>query len=174
MTDKQAKHFYWPTWNRCCRANGWTSKQTLRDGRSENQGLSEWHAKVWSTAEVLAAKEHVGVSLDHLRKACHVLALGAPVSSKKLSSTAVNRVVSLFKVLTDPENLSAVMEWMNPENTQRRVLISKIKAHCHEAYIRHISGDVFGTSNWEGLNAVQLLGLARKLGARTHGYQEAV
>lgn len=174
MTEAQSKRFYFPAWNRCAATNGWVSVRSIRDNREANAARSEWHGRVWKAAEELAERGRCTVDARVLRLACHVVALGSPVSSKKLTTTALNRAVALFRLLTDPECLAYIIEFQDPCITRSRVLIKKIQAQCPEAYVRHVSQDLFGRPDWQGLKADQLLGLARKLAARTDRYHAVI
>ena len=73
--------------------------------------------KVLTTAEVLAHGHHRSVTADDLRRGCNVVATGK-ISSGDLDNKQTNRVVALFKLLTDPDDLDAVMNWLHPENAR--------------------------------------------------------
>lgn len=142
MTEAQQRSFYFPAWNRCTRANDWrmergrlVGKRAASHGGPETSALYE---RVWIAAEELARRQARSVTAEDLRHACHVVALGRDKSSKELRNAEVDRVVGLFRVLQDPDDLDALLDWLHPENGERKRLVAAIKAAAPHAYIDRI------------------------------------
>lgn len=182
MTERQLKFFYFPAWGRCADANDWRmEKGRMRAERSTDRGTgatADLFAKVWSVAEQLAGAEHRAVKPDDLRRGCHVVAIQRNKSSKDLTNNEVERVVALFRVLTDPDNLDFVMDWEHPDRATQRNLVAAIKRKAEEAYICKIAGDKFRGQfeypYWEDLKIWQLRQLAVTLNERAKKWSEPV
>ena len=54
------------------------------------------------------------------------------IKSGELDNKQTNRVVALFKLLTDPDDLDAVMNWLHPENAERGSFVAFLKKRAHE------------------------------------------
>src|SRR5262245_14240736 len=94
MTAKQRKFFYFPAWHACAHANDWhvVRGRLLPTARREDPDAAEM-ARVWTLASEAAAKAHGGITEDHIRHACHIVALGVDKSANDLKNKEVNRVV---------------------------------------------------------------------------------
>ena len=156
MTDAQKYKFYFPAWNRCARNNFWTMTKGRLNAEPQENPLIPELAAVWTYALQIARDEHRGVVPDDLRHACHIVAIGRDKSSEKLTNREVNRVVELFDMLADPDDVTARMRWENPELAEKQGLIKSIKEKAPEDYIRKISEDKFGTMSWEDLDVHKL------------------
>lgn len=156
MTKAQSKGLYWPRWNRCWKAN-WRSVEGLVVPNPDRVLCAELTA-VESAAHQLAVADHRAVCVDDLRKGCHVVAVGRPRSSKALTNAELTRVVSLFNLLAEPEDLSAVVAWQHPEIEARKRVVTLIE-RVPEAYVRAVSR----TSDWRDLPERDLLNLLRTL-----------
>lgn len=167
MTEKQKFKFYFPAWNRCARANNWIMKKgrLVAEEPSPDITLPE-RAQVWTYARQLAALEHRGITPNDFRHACHIVALKRDKSSAQLDTREVNRVVALFDLLADPHDLQARMNWENPENKERASLIARLKKLAPEAYIIHLTTDLWDTKAWQDLQQWQLVKLVRLLQTR--------
>lgn len=169
MTTAQKFKFYFPAWGECCRANGWR----MEHGRL--QGLEEGHVQernaVLRFARQLAAREHRGPVMDDLRHAAHMVALGRDKSSADLTNAEVDRVVTLFRLLTDPDDLAARMAWDHPEEEQRAGYVRYLRTLAPEAVLRAIARSTWGTPDWEDRDVSGLRWLVRTLkdrAARKH------
>ena len=171
MTDNQQRRFYFPAWNGCAVANGWVMvKGRLRadignlkpEVQSWPEPAREMGLKVLVTAEQVASQQHRAVVADDLRHACNYVAAGK-LSSGDLDNKQTNRVVALFNLLADPEDLDAVMNWLHPENAERGSFVSFLRRKAHEATLRAISNEAFQTKNWEELPIEKLRWLAKEL-----------
>lgn len=141
MTERQQKRFYFPNWNAAFNAN-WRREKS-RVLAVENRIESEWVRKVETLAQQLALQQHRAPVADDLRHACHVVAISRDKSSHDLSNAELDRVVTLFKLLANPDDLDAVMSWQHPENAERKRLVYAIKTAAPHAYIDDICRDMF-------------------------------
>jgi hypothetical protein len=171
MTDNQRKRFYFPEWSASARARGWTSKFPVHQALFSPDIAwpasplgRELIAKVYATAQQLALR-HIA-PLDALRHACHIVALGKNKSSKDLDNDDTQRVVDLFRVLRDPDNLKFVAHWLDPNLSKKENLIAAVKHKAPVAYWSKIAGDKFGTSHLEDLTIYQLNQLCFTLNQR--------
>jgi hypothetical protein len=169
MTTAQAYRFYFPAWSACVKANAWH----MEDGRLVGNGLSDQPStindqlpKVLTFARQIAQAQHRGPMVDDLRHACHIVALGRDKSSKVLNNAELDRVVALFKLLADPEDLSAIMAWENPVEADVKRVKWFITNTAPSAYVAAIARDKFGTSDWESLDLKQMRFLAMTLANR--------
>lgn len=176
MTKAQQRRFYFPIWNACAATNHWVMVRGRLVADLAQQcgaeGALRWSEparaemlKVITLAYDLAAATHCAVTADHLRHACNLAAAGVE-SSLRLDNKQINRVVTLFKLLKDPEDLDAVMDWLNPENADRRSCLSFLKKKAPEGTIIAISKNAFGTIFWEDLELSKLRWLAKQLKGR--------
>ncbi|MBN8246223.1 MAG: hypothetical protein J0L84_02125 [Verrucomicrobia bacterium] len=169
MTQAQQRRFYFPAWNAAVKAR-WVRDQGAmlpRPGAVPN----EFADQVMGIAEFRARKRQAVVNAEDLRHACHVLALGRDLSSYDLSNWQTDKVVALFELLVDKENISARMRWDSPDlDAARRLEWSIARVGFPEAYIASISLGKFGTRAWKSLNAPQLrqllVTLKNRAGAR--------
>ncbi len=179
MSPNQKAHFYFPAWNNCCRANAWkvqggfatVDEARLSDESRKILAFARQRAMMRDGAVLLEAQP---VRLDDLRHAAHILALGRDKSSDKLTNAEVDRVVCLFKLLADPDDLGARLAWdayqrgEDPGETKR---LEYFIRQTPEAYVRHISADKFGTREWENLTQIQKRDLAKTLSQRNRTKQ---
>lgn len=174
MTENQSKYFYFPKWNACAGANQWimVRSRLLADLTQQRSAFKLWPEPaggvaccVLNMAEQLAEREHRAVKAEDLRHACNFHA-GGTKSSKDLKNKAVTRVVTLFRLLSDPWDLEAVMDWLNPDNQDRRAFIAWLKRTEHEAAIIAISINAFQTRDWEALKDDQLRWLCKQIKSR--------
>ena len=170
MTEAQQRRFYFPAWNDCAVANGWIMKK----GRIQNPGdrsqYETWSEparslalKVITIAEQLAGRDHSAVVPDHLRHGCNFVASeGRTIRSADLTNKETNRAVNLFRLLRDPDDLEAVMNWENPDNADRQSYVVFLKKQFNEATIIAISRNAFGTAHWEELPIEKLRWIAKQ------------
>jgi hypothetical protein len=180
MTLAQQRRFYFPHWNACAAANDWimVRGRLLADLAQQRgaEGALRWpepalelYVKVIVTAEHLALQDHCAVTDDHLRHACNLVATGIE-SSVNLDNKQTNRVVVLFRLLKDPDDLDAVMDWLNPANADRRSFVAFLKKKAPEGIIIAICKNAFGTIFWEDLEIAKLRWLAKQLKDRTDSF----
>jgi hypothetical protein len=172
MTEAQKFKFYFPAWNRCVRANGWFT----RDGAAvvDEARLNEEGRKVLAIARQrsLATRHSPLATLDDLRHAAHIVALGHDKSSEHLTNAEVDRVVCLFNLLANPNNLSAITQWgayqrgENPGALKRQNYF--IHSRAPDAVLRKLTYDLTSgrTRDPEALDDNERANLARLLAQR--------
>lgn len=162
MTEAQARRFYFPAWNRAFAARWVRDRGTvLPRPEAPANALGD---QVQAAADARAGRYRRNATADDLRHACHVIALGRDLSSHDLTNAQVDRVVALFDLLADPDNLAARMRWDSPaEDARRRMEWSVRHSGFPEAYIRHVSRGKFSTGDWESLADWQLRQLVMTL-----------
>jgi hypothetical protein len=111
---------YWRQWGRVTRTNHWHADCTAltlpgsrargRCPRFRGADHSQWHRGVFGCAELLARQAGRAISADDLRKGCHVYAFGSVTSSKHLDNEQFDRLLNVFSLLIDSDNLVAVAE----------------------------------------------------------------
>lgn len=175
MTQRQHKHFYLPAWIRCSKANGWRMAKgrlavsnPLQPEISSSARLAPPETlpellQVWDAAGQIAARWHSGINVEHLRHACHVVAIGRGKSSLDLTNSEVNLIVALMDVLADPLDLSARRRWEFPEEVSREDTIAHCRRLAPEGYIRAIAGRMFDVRELDDLTLGQAQSVRRKL-----------
>lgn len=152
MTITQRIKFYLPAWKRALDAN-W------RKGPGGIEiipglGPNEWRDKVAGAAAQVAAKENRPPTAEDLRHAGVYVATGK-WSSRSLANRDTNKLVALCKLLENPEDLSALVLFQNPQNSDRAALIARIEK-VPAAYVAHICRSKFKREHWRTLNDAQL------------------
>lgn len=152
MTDRQKFRFYFPAWNACVKANGWRKVK----GRLvlEHSHQTEEMARVLIFGQQRAKMARRGLTVDDLRHGAHLLALGQDKSSEDLTNAEVDRVVTLFHLLTEPDNLTSRLAWDAYTRGEDPGAVKRVEyfiRRCPEAYVRAVSADKFGTRAWENL-----------------------
>ena len=118
MSPAQAQ-LYWRAYAAAARAQGWASVDGIERARQARELGAVWVspdldqvlAAVWRIAGQLAADGGGNTDANALRHACHVVAIGHGVSSKKLSNADFDSVLTLFRLLADPNRLANVIAW---------------------------------------------------------------
>ena len=152
LSPQQLKGLYFPAWNAAFKANWRVEKGMIYSWRVPMNGYA---TEIEAIARSIF-KLGQGVEPEHLRKACHAAAIGRSCSSKLLTNPELDRVLVLFKLLEDPEDLDAIMRCQNPGEANPDRLINGIAKLMPEPYIVAVSKARFGTKNWRGLNTDQL------------------
>lgn len=172
MNEAQAKRLYFPAWNRAFAANWYHDRGTAvrRQGR-----FCQELDQVEAVAAERARQRSCRVTANELRHACHLVALGLDKSSLDLSNRELDQVLALFRVLADPDDLSARIALDHPEKDARRRLEWAVR-NCGlpEAYVRTVCSSKFGTHNWRGLDDLPLRQLMVTLKCRAKARREAV
>lgn len=184
MTEAQQKRFYFPAWNKCAWSKGWVMEKgrLLANMVDHRARFGAWPEpartaglQVLDYAEQLARQEHRGVTAADLRHGCNLVAsAGRKSSSEDLDNRETNRVVSLFRLLQEPEDLDAIMLWLNPDESDRKGLASFIRKQAPEATLVAISKRAFGTIFWEDLQHGQLKWLLRQVKGRQRAWGKPV
>jgi hypothetical protein len=175
MTDSQKYGFYLPVWRRVQAARGWARKPLDLDEekfRMWPDPAGPLALKVLLFAKQTALQEDRNVAAEDLRRACTLVATSAldikaaTISSKHLDNKQVNHLVTLFRLLIDPDDLKAVTDWMHPESVQLRGLVETLRKMAPEGTLRAIFHNVYHTKNWEDGNRQQLIWMIRELKGR--------
>jgi hypothetical protein len=151
---------WWSAGVSVCAANGWRmEKGRLVESAAASRARSRFHERTWDIAERLAREDHRAVTVNDLRHACYLAAAGKQ-SHLQLSNKEFNRVLSWWKVLADPDDLDAMMEWDSPEIAERRGLVQMIRRNSDPGYAEEISQRKHRTEFWEDLPIADLRKLA--------------
>lgn len=135
--------------------------------------IREWaHGQVgdlvWGYAAAAARQLARGIVADDLRYACHKVALGQVVSSKRLTNSQLDRVLAVFRHMADPDDIAAVMDMQNPDLAARRRLEWAVNGFgLGDAYVQKVCSAKFGTVNWKALDTRQLSDLVKTLSQRS-------
>jgi len=169
MTEKQAT-YYWRLWSRVCHVNDWRFLKG-RVAPDAQRDTSKHHVAVWQCAETRARQNHRSVTADDLRHGCHIHAIGRDKGHIDLEPRReCSRVFTLFKLLIEPNDLDAIMNWEDPGRDERRVLIVGIKRMAPFAYIDQVCKgkfpDDYTSPFWEDLEIGQLRQLRVTLESR--------
>jgi hypothetical protein len=174
---------HWRSWRACQQANDWVEVDgRLSADAQATAGLSIQHKLVWRQAQELAVQQHAGIRADDLRHACYLVATTAmpgasanrkPVDSMTaLDNVTFSRVLVLWKLLIDPDDIGAGMDWEHPENSQRQAYLKGIPKIAPDAVVRAIAANAFGTRLWEDLELQQLRWLLRTLREKQKSYNQ--
>jgi hypothetical protein len=178
MTELQQRRFYFPAWRECSIANGWIMARgrLQADLAAQRAEYATWpepalglYLKVITVAEQLALSSHRAIVPDDLRHACNIVATGRQ-NSGSLDNKQTNRVVNLFRLLRDPDDLDAVMNWENPENADRKSFVAFLKKRFNEAALIAISRNAFDTSDWDSLDIAKLRWICKQGKGRTDSF----
>lgn len=172
MTRNAQIKFYFPHWQDACDANQWHMARgrftATRDPKFGHAETNRLYNQVWDAAETIARQQARALVADDLRHACHIVALGKDYSSHQLTVAQTNRVVRLFDILKDPDNIAAVNAYLHPELDVRRDLVRWIRNLAPEAYILELAQmfSAFQYPFWEDLPEDNLRSLARLIRKR--------
>lgn len=155
MTLAQQRRLYFPAWNAAWRQNWRKDRGTaVLLVAPRNPDLA---AEIDRMARDLAARRQATTSDRDVRYACHLRALGATTPSQDLRNSDIDRVLCLFRLLEDPDDIDAVIAWDDPAlDARRRLEYGVSHTGFPEAYVRTVSSSKFGTSEWRNLTDAQL------------------
>lgn len=88
------------------------------------------------------------------RHACHVRALGHDKSHLDFSNKDFDAVLSVFRSISEPDNLQAQLRQLDQERQRRIYAI--VKTGFSDIYICKVCRDKFGTEAWRDLPEDQL------------------
>lgn len=145
MTKLQANRIYWPAWSRAAAVHGWR----MSGGRLAGQRREDWGAgdttalygAIWNRAERTATAAHRAPQPDDFRHAIHWAALARDKSSKHLTSEDLDRVAAALRLLADPEDLAAMLEWLDPMKARHRRMKWFLAHRCRPDYLAAIRTD---------------------------------
>jgi len=160
MTRRQLLRLYWPAWNRAARAQGWrlvrgrlaAPPRTLWGGPVTTSLLAE----IWRLAELRARASHRAPTPDDLRHATHIAALGYDRSSRELLDLELDRVLAAFRLLADPDDLEAMIQWQDRRAGERRRREWWLRHRIPPHYLREIMKDVYGHADLSRLDHDEL------------------
>ncbi len=167
MLTKPQQNFYWRLWRDCQEANYWRVEKGRLHIQPER--LTAQGREVYAHAQERARQAHRAVTADDLRHGCHIAAVGHDCSLKDLTNQHFDRLIQIMKLVIDGEDLDAAERLVNPEIGQRERLRGGIARMAPDEFVRHISGDRFGTRLWEDLEVEQLQELRRILAHTRYG-----
>lgn len=128
MTDKQRIRKYFPAWHAACRAQGW-NEQLFAAHLKPTYGAGEVarvYLEIIKHATQIAQSNWQPLDRDDLRMACTIVATGKAISSKLLDNRQLDRVLALFALLRDPNDLSAISAWLSGDKGERLRLVRSI------------------------------------------------
>lgn len=174
MTTDQRRKFYGPAWRPAFAACWLADRGTIlaRPGRPSalpDSGLPR-PEDVEAIAALFAAREGRALKEHDLRRACRLLALGRDVpDGNTLGNTdEVERVVTCFALLADPERLDAIQDWQDPARAaSRRIIRGLERCGVPEAMLRAWCAHFHaGEHEWRSLDGAKLKGFSRYVWGR--------
>ena len=166
LSAAQIQH-YGKRWGAVCKANDWRMQRgRLHPNGRASAGRSPLHGETFALAEQHARANSRAVTVEDLRRAAGARITGRFQSAKTLANAQFTRLLTLFKLLIDPDDLGAMLGWLDPERDRARYLESFIRAAAPEAYTRAICEDRFKTGDWRQLGPSDLTWLANTLRKR--------
>lgn len=162
MSPKQKFNLYLPAWAAVVSRHGWRMDRATH--RLVGQRADAWggpettriYARTWQHADLLARRTARGVRPDDLRHGVHVAALARDLSSTRLDNAQLDRVLLAFRLLTDPDDLTAMEHWLHPELREADRRTWWLRQMCHPVYVARVAADMFGVSDWTTLDAHRL------------------
>lgn len=127
--------------------------------RTDRPVYSPTREQVLEAARGLAMRsDDSRLTPDVIRLACHVVAIGEPVSSKRLTAPQMDRVVAVFDLLSGRNELAAQMRVDSSKGSpdRTRLLFAIGQVGLDDAYKAAICRDRFGSASWTGLEVPQL------------------
>ncbi len=167
MTTRQQRFLYFPAWRRALAA-GWAKRDGVLFPRPALQPAQrDLVEQIHTQASSHVARQYRGVDADDLRHAAHVVAIGRDKSSAQLTNAETDRVLALCRVIANPDDIQAILDWENRSGPDRRRLLWVIEhGPAPEAYVQTVANGKFGTADLRKLSTPQLLMLATTLSAR--------
>lgn len=188
-------------WAKVCHSNDWRMEKGRLAADAAKSDFSQWHEKVWAFAQLIARQEGRAVKVDDLRKGCYMLALGKDKSLTKFENKDLDRVLPVFRLMIDPDDLDAVQKHLAfqahdaakkererckrmgipdeapelPDDPGERLrLVNSIKARAPEAFILKISKERFHTIYWEEMEMADMRRLNWMINERRGRYYAPV
>lgn len=171
MTEKQT-HLYLRFWRDAVAANYWHTAKGA--AVIDPDRLTEMGRNVVAMARAMALADARPCKLEDLRHACHVIALGRDKSSKDLNNSELDRVLAVIRLVTDAEDIDALIALDHPEIGVEKRINWAIEHAAPDAYVRQLSGDKYGSRQWENLHLDQKHQLLMTLKSRGRSRQERV
>jgi hypothetical protein len=145
----------------------------MRQGRlqGEREALNSEARCVFAAAQRLAGQQHRAVTLDDLRHGLHLVAIGKARSHKDFSNADFSKYLNTAKLVIDETNLGAAIKAANPELIERENIEWQLRHRCYEAYVRGVSSDIYGSTQYELLETWQLKALYQTLRGRAKAWK---
>lgn len=164
MTAKQQRALYFPAWGKAAANHGWHKRGAAHRVAFFGSApeLNDLYQRIWNIAEERAGTHDShrflppAPATEDFRHACHIVALGVDKSSTQLTNAETDRILALFKLLADPDDLSATLAWNNPDEEKRKRMLWWINNNCVESYVVEVCRQKFQTDDLESLNFKQL------------------
>jgi len=172
--SQSQRSLYWRTWATVVRAHGWRGDSAILQATREDcwasPALNRVYQAIWQAAGHLAAPPHNERLIDALRHACHFVAADRLAGSRQLTNAELDRVLDLFRLLAEPDNLDNVAAWLDAEAGERRRHVHVI-TQSPAAYWQSIARDKFrGETDLDRLTLTQLRQLTLTLRKRANAF----
>lgn len=155
MTVSQRRHLYFPAWNRAFDVHWFLTGQ--RVAPKDPRPASAVRDQVETMAAAIALRAGRALSKDDIRHAAHIVALGRDKSANDLSNQEIEKVVAFFRIIADPDDLTAHMTFdADSADSSDRMHWALQHSALGENYVRAVCRGKFGTPRWEGLSPSQL------------------
>lgn len=158
MLTKSQNAKYWRRWSACARANAWR----MQGGRLDPAAVldaSAAHRAVNAAALQLAQTEVLGLTANHLRHACHIVALGHDKPHAKFTNKDFDALLNYWGderavagLLITPDHLGSIIHEANPDLKNRERLLVQLRRDFVEAYVVTLASAIYGTKDWEQLS----------------------
>jgi len=137
---------------------------------------NNWYWRMWGAVSRWCKAQQVPVPDRH---ELHARALGADKSHTDFDDDDFDDVMSAFYAIAEPDNFDIQVQFATARKKRRvyacrRNAIRAVGQAGAENYIRSISQDKFGTSDWESLEVEQLKDLRNTLDARAASKRKRV
>lgn len=172
MTERQAKRMYWPAWARVVAVHGWRmSGGRLAGQRREMWGAGDSQAlydAVWNRATRTATAQHRAPVPDDFRHAVNWASLARDKSSTHFTDEDLDRVLCALRLLADPDDLDAMMDWLEPWRPRQRRMRWWLVNRCRPEYLAAVRAD------WATLEGDELENFFRQIRLRPNARLSAV
>lgn len=177
MTEAQRTRYYIPAWSHASAACGWRMMggRLLADLDHQVAAAAEYpHGhplrdllpRLIAHARAAAVQDHRAVNADDLRHACNAAASGwRHTSAMKLGNRDITRVVALFKLLADAQDVQALVDWEHPSDPPAAALARALRTADEQAAVA-IARNAFHTDDLESLDAGKLRWLLGKVSTK--------
>jgi hypothetical protein len=174
VTEKQQKALYFPAWRAAAQNHGWHKKDAAVRVNffSSAPEINALYQRIWDIAVERANQDWRNPNADEFRHACHIVAFGQDKSSSQITNTELDRILALFKLLADPDDLSATLAWNNPNEERRKRMLWWITRNCVESYVVEVCRQKFRTDDYESLSFDDLRKLHMTLKNRSNATRE--
>ena len=99
-------------WGGVVLANKWARIDGRLCSEAASAERSQWHGRVWAFADLLARRKHTAVGVEELRKGAYMLILGETKSLTQFNNDDLDRVLIVFRLLVEPDDLLAVNDFL--------------------------------------------------------------